>query len=80
MIVLPAAVALLAGCGSVGLTLTAIIAVAEEVENPKPFPSFSAIYDWKGTTRVPPLAPERVVHEQDCSQPIENPMANLKCR
>lgn len=80
MIVLSVAVALLAGCGSVGLTLMGIIAVAEEVENPKPFPSFSAIYDWKGITRVPPLDPQRRVHEQDCSQPMEDPSANLKCR
>ncbi len=29
---------------------------------------------------VPELAPDRVVHEQDCSKPIENPTANLRCR
>lgn len=29
---------------------------------------------------VPELAPDRVVHEQDCSRPIENPTANLRCR
>lgn len=29
---------------------------------------------------VPELAPGRLVHEQDCSKPIENPLANLRCR
>lgn len=29
---------------------------------------------------VPELAPDRVVHEQDCSKPIENPRANLRCK
>jgi hypothetical protein len=29
---------------------------------------------------VPELAADRVVHEQDCSKPIENPTANLRCR
>ena len=80
VIVLSVFVALTAGCGSVALTAMLIIAVAEEVENPKPFPSISTIYDWKGKTRVPPMDPERRVHEQDCSQPIEDPSANLKCR
>jgi len=57
-----------------------VIAVTEEVQNPKPMPSFSALYDWKGSTRVPPMDPERRVQEQDCSQPIVDPSANLKCR
>jgi len=29
---------------------------------------------------VPAMAPDRVIHEQDCSKPIENPTANLRCR
>ena len=33
-----------------------------------------------GTPLAPPLAPDRVVHEQDCSKPIENPRANLRCK
>ncbi|MDA8109312.1 MAG: hypothetical protein M0015_11860 [Betaproteobacteria bacterium] len=30
-------------------------------------------------TRVPKLDPRRSVNAQDCSQPIANPSANLKC-
>ena len=29
---------------------------------------------------LPDMAPDRVVHEQDCSKPIENSTANLRCR
>jgi len=29
---------------------------------------------------VPDMAPDRVIHEQDCSKPIENPTANLRCK
>jgi hypothetical protein len=29
---------------------------------------------------VPVMDPARVVHEQDCSKPIETPTANLRCR
>ena len=30
--------------------------------------------------RPPALDPARTVNEQDCSRPIENPSANLKCK
>jgi hypothetical protein len=30
--------------------------------------------------RPPALDPARTVNEQDCSKPIENPSANLKCK
>jgi len=33
-----------------------------------------------GRESVPELAPDRVIHEQDCSKPIENPRANLRCK
>jgi hypothetical protein len=26
------------------------------------------------------MAPDRVINEQDCSKPIENPFANLRCK
>ena len=32
------------------------------------------------SVRVPELDASRTVHEQDCSKPIENRTANLKCR
>jgi hypothetical protein len=33
-----------------------------------------------GSERAPELAPMRKVNEQDCTRPIEDPSANLKCR
>jgi len=30
--------------------------------------------------RAPPLDPNRLVNEQDCTKPIVNPGANLRCR
>src|SRR5882672_2132471 len=33
-----------------------------------------------GTERAPELAPVRRVNEQDCTRPIEDISANLKCR
>jgi hypothetical protein len=33
-----------------------------------------------GTARAPELAPVRKVNEQDCTRPIEDLSANLKCR
>jgi len=36
--------------------------------------------DFFGREYVPELAPDRVVHEQDCSKPIEKPSANLRCK
>ena len=38
---------------------------------------FMAVTD---TARAPELAPERRVNEQDCTQPITDFSANLKCR
>ena len=29
---------------------------------------------------IPAMAPDRLIHEQDCSKPIENPLANLRCK
>lgn len=29
---------------------------------------------------IPAMAPDRLVHEQDCTKPIENPLANLRCK
>jgi len=35
---------------------------------------------YRGTERAPELAPVRRVNEQDCTRPIEDISANLKCR
>lgn len=32
------------------------------------------------SVRVPELDASRTVNEQDCTRPIENPSANLRCR
>ena len=80
------AAALLAGCGSRTPVTDAVIAglivysAVEYSSEPRPMPGVSAIYDWRGGEPVPPLAPQRRVREQDCSQPLEDPSANLKCR
>ena len=57
-----------------------VAAAIDYQREPQPFPRFSAIYEWSGSQAVPPLAPDRRVHEQDCSRPLEDPSANLKCR
>jgi len=33
-----------------------------------------------GTLVAPAPAPDRLIHEQDCTKPIENPLANLRCK
>jgi len=35
---------------------------------------------YRATERAPELAPVRKVNEQDCTRPIEDISANLKCR
>ena len=80
------------GSGSVGLHIESeslaraliagmfVAAAIDYQREPRPVPRISAIYDWTGSQLVPPLAPGRRVHEQDCSRPLEDPAANLKCR
>jgi hypothetical protein len=40
----------------------------------------AVIYRSEASGREPELAPVRRVNEQDCTRPIENLSANLKCR
>jgi len=56
------------------LTLGAI----EYANNPQPFPSPSALMS--PTPPAPELAANRRISEQDCSKPIRDWSANLKCR
>lgn len=37
-------------------------------------------YGFESTRGAPELAPDRAINEQDCSKPIENPLANLRCK
>ena len=58
---------------------TFIAAAAEDLRDPRPFPSFSSLADWFRIPPAPELDPTRRVSEQDCTQPIELG-GNLKCR
>src|SRR6266478_2600680 len=40
----------------------------------------AVIYRSEASDRAPELAPVRKVNEQDCTRPIEDISANLKCR
>ena len=66
--------------GLVAFTFVAILAIVEYRREPRPFPSVSELYDINRPVPPAPLAPERRVMEQDCSKPLEDPGANLKCR
>ena len=56
-----------------------IAAAAEDLREPRPFPSFSSLADWFRIPPAPQLDPQRPVNEQDCSRPVEL-TGNLKCR
>ena len=80
------AAALLAGCANrtpvtnVVVGTLIVYSAVEYSREPRPMPSLTDIYDWRGGPSAPPLAPGRMIREQDCSQPLEDPGANLKCR
>ena len=65
---------------AVVLTGMFVAAVIEDARDPRPFPSLSVFSDWMRSTPPPPLAPDRPVNEQDCSRPIVETGANLRCR
>ncbi|SRR5579885_2920126 len=54
------------GSGAAALLAIAILAGVAAAQPPAP--------------PAPPLAPSRRVNEQDCTKPIADPAANLKCR
>jgi hypothetical protein len=58
----------LAGCAANVLNVIMFGAVIVEAEHGSP------------SSSEPALEPSRRVHEQDCSKPMEDPAANLKCR
>ena len=68
--------------GSVAAALIAISLLAGAIEysrEPRPFPSPSALLP-DAPAPAPELAGGRVVNEQDCTKPIVDWSANLKCR
>ena len=79
---------LVSGCSSyqtntgpkVLLTGMIVYSAIEYSRNPTPFPSFSSFYEFNSPPPPAPLDPNRKVIEQDCSKPLEDPTANLKCR
>jgi hypothetical protein len=58
-----------------------IAAAADYARDPYPAPSFATFSDWfRGTPPPPEMAAGRRVNEQDCTKPIADPAANLRCR
>jgi hypothetical protein len=58
-----------------------IAGAAEYARDPYPPPRFSDFADWfRGAPPPPELDPGRRVNEQDCTRPIDDPAANLRCR
>jgi len=60
------------------LVTTAAVAVTQEASNPQPMPSSAFFRDWTSQP-VPPMAQEREIREQDCTQPLDL-SGNLRCR
>jgi hypothetical protein len=56
----------------------AVVATSQEVTDVQPTPSTAAFSDWSPRV-VPAMAPERVIVEQDCTQPLDL-SGNLRCR
>jgi hypothetical protein len=58
-----------------------VAAAADYARDPYPAPSFATFSDWfRGTPPPPEMAAGRRVNEQDCTKPIADPAANLRCR
>lgn len=57
------------------LGLAAFIAAGSETTSTRPF-----VTERGAPTADAPLAPDRKVNEQDCTRPIADGYANLKCR
>jgi hypothetical protein len=56
-----------------------LASASEEMRDPRPLPSFSALSDWFWGEPKAELDPSRSVSEQDCSRPVALE-GNLKCR
>ena len=53
----------------------------EESRNPRPMPSLSdSLSPWVKSPPPAPMEPGRKVAEQDCTQPIDYTLGNVKCR
>jgi hypothetical protein len=57
-----------------------LASASEEMREPRPLPSFSALSDWfRGEPRAE-LDPTRRVSEQDCTRPVDYSLGNIRCR
>jgi len=54
--------------------------VSEDLRHPRPMPSLSAFSHGVNTPPPAPMDPGRKVSEQDCSQPIDFTLGNIKCK
>jgi len=79
------------GTGSVGFQVTSsraaliavgILAIVAEHEREEGYHHSNPLtaFDPSAGRAVPPMDASRKVHEQDCSKPIEDGAANLRCR
>jgi hypothetical protein len=68
------------GGAALAIVVIALIgAGVQDLREGRPLPSPRALIPGN-TEPVPPLAPGRPVNEQDCSKPIADWSANLKCK
>jgi len=79
------------GTGSVGFQINSgraaliavgILAIVSEHEREESYRHANPLtaFDPSAPRAVPPMDDSRKVHEQDCSRPIEDGSANLRCR
>jgi hypothetical protein len=55
--------------------------ISEDLRNPRPMPSLSNSFSpWVNSPPPAPMDPNRKVNEQDCSQPIDFTLGNIKCK
>ena len=54
--------------------------VSEDIRNPRPMPSLSTFSSWVHAPPPAPMDPSRKVSEQDCSQPVDYTLGNIKCK
>lgn len=64
---------------ALGSAILAAAAVAAIAESARGSPARSSM-PLMQRGAPPELDPARTIHEQDCTRPIENPSANLRCR
>ena len=58
---------------------TLLIATAVDTQ-PLQAPNWSVLSDWTARQPPPEMQLDRVIHEQDCTKPIDLTAGNLRCR